>query len=182
MEKAAEMLWLVEKKERIIDMDIVDVVERTLGIALGSWHKEYVTKLYDGLKAGEKIYLSVPPRGVSKFNMRILYSLVVLIAAEENGDIQLNKKPETLCDNCELQNKDCGCDCTREYIPKKDASDVIILQCETRMKPEKLEALRLDLLNQAKSGVMLLPDFIKYITGPIGDIDDIKWRNQDDYN
>lgn len=50
-------------------MDIVDVVERTLGIALGSWHKEYVTKLYDGLKAGEKIYLSVPPRGVSKFDM-----------------------------------------------------------------------------------------------------------------
>ena len=30
MEKAAEMLWLVEKKERIVDMDIVDVVERTL--------------------------------------------------------------------------------------------------------------------------------------------------------
>ena len=182
MEKATEMLWLVEKKERIADMDIVDVVERTLGTALGSWHKEYVTKLYDGLKAGEKIYLSVPPRGVSKFDMRILYSLVVLIAAEENGDIQLNKKPETLCDSCELQYKDCGCDCTREYIPKKDASDVIILQCETRMKPEKLEALRLDLLNQAKSGVMLLPGFVKYITGPVGDIDDIKWRNQNDYN
>lgn len=182
MEKAAEMLWLVEKKERIVDMDIVDVVERTLGTALGSWHKEYVTKLYDGLKAGEKIYLSVPPRGVSKFDMRILYSLVVLIAAEESGSIQLNKKPETLCDNCELQNKDCGCDCTREYIPKKDDSDVIILQCETRMKPELLEALRLDLLNQAKSGVMLLPDFIKYITGPVGNIDDIKWRNQDVYN
>lgn len=182
MEKATEMLWLVAKKERIIDMDIVDVVERTLGTALGSWHKEFITELYKGLKAGKNIYLVVPPRGASKFDMRILYSLVVLIAAEENGDIQLNKKPETLCDSCGLQNKDCGCDCTREYIPKKDASDVIILQCETRMKPEKLEALRLDLLNQAKSGVMLLPDFIKYITGPIGDIDDIKWRNQDDYN
>lgn len=182
MEKATEMLWLVAKKERIVDMDIVDVVERTLGTALGSWHKEFITELYKGLKAGKYIYLVAPPRGVSKFDMRILYSLVVLIAAEENGDIQLNKKPETLCDSCELQEEDCGCDCTREYISKKDASDVIILQCETRMKPEKLEALRLDLLNQAKSGVMMLPDFIKYITGPIGDIDDIKWRNQDDYN
>lgn len=50
------------------------------------------------------------------------------------------------------------------------------------MKPELLEALRLDLLNQAKSGVMLLPDFIKYITGPVRYIDDIKWRSQDDYN
>ncbi len=100
-------------------MDIVDVVERTLGTALGSWHKEFITELYKGLKAGKYIYLVAPPRGVSKFDMRILYSLVVLIAAEENGDIQLNKKPETLCDNCELQNKDCGCDCTREYIPKK---------------------------------------------------------------
>lgn len=163
-------------------MDIVDVVERTLGIALGSWHKEYVTKLYDGLKAGEKIYLSVLPRGASKFDMRILYSLVVLIAAEESGAIQLNKKPETLCDSCELQEEDCGCDCTREYMPKKDARDVIILQCEMQMKPERLEALRLDLLDQAKSGVMLLPNFVKYITGPVGYIDDIKWRNQDDYN
>lgn len=169
-------------EERIIDMDIVEKVEQTLGIPLGSWHKEFITELYKGLKAGKNIYLVAPPRGVSKFDMRILYSLVVLIAAEESGAIQLNKKPETLCDSCELQEEDCGCDCTREYIPKKDASDVIILQCETRMKPEKLEALRLDLLNQAKSGVMLLPDFIKYITGPIGDIDDIKWRNQDDYN
>lgn len=163
-------------------MNIVEKVEKALGTPLGLWHKEFVTELYKELKAGKNIYLVAPPRGVSKFDMRILYSLVVLIAAEENGDIQLNKKPETLCDSCELQYKDCGCDCTREYIPKKDASDVIILQCETRMKPEKLEALRLDLLNQAKSGVMLLPDFIKYITGPIGDIDDIKWRNQDDYN
>ena len=107
IERLSPNLWLflfLTLEERIINMDIVDVVERTLGTALGSWHKEYVTKLYDGLKAGEKIYLSVPPRGVSKFDMRILYSLVVLIAAEENGDIQLNKKPETLCDNCELQN------------------------------------------------------------------------------
>lgn len=182
MEKAAEMLWLVEKKERIVDMDIVDVVERTLGTPIGPQHKEFVTELYKGLKAGKNVYLVAPPRGVSKFGMRILYSLVVLIAAEESGAIQLNKKPETLCDSCTLQKEDCGCDCTREYTPKKDARDVIILQCETRMKPEKLEALRLDLLNQAKSGVMLLPDFIKYITGPIGDIDDIKWRNQDDYN
>ena len=182
MEKATEMLWLVEKKERIIDMDIIDVVERTLGIALGSWHKEFITELYKGLKAGKNIYLSVPPRGVSKFDMRILYSLVVLIAAEENGDIQLNKKPETLCDSCGLQNKDCGCDCTREYTPKKDASDVIILQCETRMNPERLEALRIDLLKQAKSGVMLLPGFVKYVTGPVGNVDDIKWRNQNDYN
>ena len=163
-------------------MDIIDVVERTLGIALGSWHKEFITELYKGLKAGKNIYLSVPPRGVSKFDMRILYSLVVLIAAEENGDIQLNKKPETLCDSCGLQNKDCGCDCTREYTPKKDASDVIILQCETRMNPERLEALRIDLLKQAKSGVMLLPGFVKYVTGPVGNVDDIKWRNQNDYN
>lgn len=169
-------------EERIIDMDIVDVVERTLGTALGSWHKEFITELYKGLKAGKNIYLVAPPRGVSKFDMRILYSLVVLIAAEENGDIQLNKKPETLCDSCELQREDCRCDCTREYMPKKDASDVIILQCEILMKPEKLEALRLDLLEQAKSGVMLLPGFVKYITGPVGYIDDIKWRNQNDYN
>ena len=182
MEKATEMLWLVEKKERIIDMDIVDVVERTLGIALGSWHKEFITELYKGLKAGKNIYLSGPPRGVSKFDMRILYSLVVLIAAEENGDIQLNKKSETLCDSCELQEEDCGCDCTREYKPKKDTINTIILQCETRMNPERLEALRIDLLKQAKSGVMLLPGFVKYITGPVEYIDDIKWRNQDDYN
>lgn len=182
MEKAAEMLWLVEKKERIVDMDIVDVVERTLGTALGSWHKEFITELYEGLKAGKYIYLVAPPRGVSKFDMRILYSLVVLIAAEESGVIQLNKKSETLCDSCTLQKEDCGCDCTREYISKKDTINTIILQCETRMKPERLEALRLDLLKQAKSGVMLLPDFIKYITGPVRYIDDIKWRRQDDYN
>lgn len=50
------------------------------------------------------------------------------------------------------------------------------------MKPERLETLRLDLLKQAKSGVMLLPGFVKYITGPVGYIDDIKWRNQNDYN
>ena len=31
-------------EERIIDMDIVDVVERTLGTALGSWHKEFITE------------------------------------------------------------------------------------------------------------------------------------------
>lgn len=49
------------------------------------------------------------------------------------------------------------------------------------MKSEQLEALRLDLLEQAKSGVMLLPGFVKYITGPVGNIDDIKWRNQDEY-
>lgn len=185
IERLSPNLWLflfLTLEERIIDMDIVEKVERTLGTVLGSWHKEFITELYKGLKAGKYIYLVAPPRGVSKFDMRILYSLVVLIAAEENGDIQLNKKPETLCDSCELQKEDCGCDCTREYIPKKDASDVIILQCETRMKPEKLEALRLDLLNQAKSGVMLLPDFIKYITGPVRYIDDIKWRSQDDYN
>lgn len=182
MEKATEMLWLVAKKERVVDMDIVDVVERTLGTALGSWHKEFITELYKGLKAGKYIYLVAPPRGVSKFDMRILYSLVVLIAAEESGAIQLNKKPETLCDSCELQEEDCGCDCTREYISKKDTINTIILQCETRMKPERLEALRLDLLDQAKSGVMLLPDFVKYITGTVRYIDDIKWRNQNDYN
>lgn len=182
MEKVAEMLWLVEKKERIIDMDIVDVVERALGTALGSWHKEFITELYKGLKAGKYIYLVAPPRGTSKFDMRILYSLVVLITAEESGAIQLNKKSETLCDSCTLQNKDCGCDCTREYMPKKDTINTIILQCETRMNPERLEALRIDLLKQAKSGVMLLPGFVKYITGPVEYIDDIKWRNQDDYN
>lgn len=162
-------------------MNIIDVVERTLGIPIGPQHKEFVTELYKGLKAGKNVYLVAPPRGVSKFDMRILYSLVVLIAAEESGAIQLNKKPETLCDSCALQKEDCGCDCTREYTPKKDARDVIILQCEMRMKPERLEALRLDLLDQAKSGVMLLPGFVKYITGPVGYIDDIKWRNQDEY-
>ena len=163
-------------------MNIVDVVEQTLGTPLGLWHKEFVTKLYEGLKAGENIYLVAPPRGVSKFDMRILYCLVVLIAAEENGDIHLNRKPETLCDSCELQAEDCGCDCTREYKPKESVktssnSNVIILQCEARMKPELLEALRIDLLKQAKSGVMLLPGSVKYISGPVGNIDDVKWRN-----
>ena len=167
-------------------MDIVDFVEKTLGTTLGAWCKEFVTKLYDGLKEGKEIHLTAPPRGISKFDMRILYCLVVLIAAEENGDIQLNKKPETLCDSCDLQEEDCGCDCTREYKPKESVktssnSNVIILQCESRMKPEQLEALRIDLLKQAKSGVMLLPGFVKYITGPVGNIDDIKWRNQDEY-
>lgn len=185
IERLSPNLWLflfLTLEERIINMDIVDVVERTLGTALGSWHKKFITELYRGLKVGKNICLVVPPRGASKFDMRILYSLVVLIAAEENGDIQLNKKPETLCDSCELQYKDCGCDCTREYTPKKDTINTIIVQCETRMKPERLEALRLDLLDQAKSGVMLLPDFVKYITGPVIYIDDIKWRNQNDYN
>lgn len=182
MEKITEMLWLVEKEERIVDMDIVEKVEQTLGTPIGLWHKEFVTKLYEGFKAGEHIYLSVPPRGVSKFDMRILYSLVALIAAEENGDIHLNRKSETLCDSCALQNEDCGCDCTREYIPKESVktssnSNVIILQCESRMKSEQLEALRLDLLEQAKSGVMLLPGIVKYITGPVENIDDIKWRD-----
>ena len=172
-------------EERIVNMDIVEKVEQTLGTVIGSWHKEFITKLYEGLKAGEHIYLSVP-RGVSKFDMQILYSLVVLIVAEENGYIHLNRKSETLCDSCELQNKNCGCDCTREYKPKESVktssnSNVIILQCEARMKSEQLEVLRLDLLEQAKSGVMLLPGFVKYITGPVGNIDDIKWRNQDEY-
>lgn len=167
-------------------MDIVEKVEKALGTPLGLWHKEFVTELYKELKAGKNIYLAAPPRGVSKFDMRILYSLVVLIVAEENGYIHLNRKSETLCDSCELQNKDCGCDCTREYKPKESAktssnSNVIILQCEARMKPEQLEVLRLDLLKQAKSGVMLLPGFVKYIAGPVGNIDDIKWRNQDEY-
>ena len=175
--------FLIILEERIVDnMDIVEKVEQTLGWHLGSWDKEIVTKLYEGLKAGEHIYLSVTPRGVSKFDMRILYSLVVLITAEENGDIHLNRKSETLCDSCELQEEDCGCDCTREYIPKESVktssnSNVIILQCEARMKSEQLEALRSDLLEQAKSGVMLLPGFVKYISGPVGNIDDIKWRN-----
>lgn len=165
-------------------MDIVEKVEQILGIPLGLWHKEFVTKLYEGLKAGKNIYLAVPPRGVSKFDMRIMYSLVVLIAAEENGDIMLNKNPDTLCDSCELQEEDCGCDCTREYKPKESVktssnSNVIILQCESRMKSEQLEALRLDLLEQAKSGVMLLPGLVKYITGLVENIDDIKWRDQD---
>ncbi len=167
-------------------MDIVEKVEQTLGTRLGSWYKEFITELYKELKAGKNICLVAPPRGCSKFDMRILYCLVVLIAAEENGDIHLNRKPETLCDSCALQNEDCGCDCTREYKPKESVktssnSNVIILQCESRMKPEQLEALRIDLLKQAKSGVMLLPGFVKYITGPVGNIDDIKWRNPDEY-
>ena len=109
IERLSPNLWLflfLTLEERIIDMDIVEKVERTLGTVLGSWHKEFITELYKGLKAGKYIYLVAPPRGVSKFDMRILYSLVVLIAAEENGDIQLNKKPETLCDSCELQKED----------------------------------------------------------------------------
>ena len=40
-------------------MDIVDVVERTLGTALGSWHKEFITELYKGLKAGKYIYIFI---------------------------------------------------------------------------------------------------------------------------
>lgn len=174
--------FLIILEERIVHMDIVEKVEQTLGTRLGSWYKEFVTELYKELKAGKNIYLVAPPRGVSKFDMRILYSLVVLIAAEENGDIHLNRKSETLCDSCTLQNEDCGCDCTREYKPKESVktssnSNVIILQCEARMKSEQLEALRLDLLEQAKSGVMLLPGFVKYITGPVGNIDDVKWRD-----
>lgn len=85
--------------------------------------------------------------------MRILYSLVVLIAAEENGDITLNKKPETLWDSCALRKEDCGCDCTREYKTKEitdgsATSNTIILQCEYRMSQKQLETIRLDLLEQ----------------------------------
>lgn len=163
-------------------MDIVEKVEKALGWHLGEWSREFVTKLYEGLKAYKEIHLTAPPRGVSKFDMRILYCLVVLIAAEENGDIHLNRKPETLCDSCTYQDKDCSCDCTREYKPKEIVNEphntnIIVLQYKTRMKPEQLEALRLDLLEQAKYGVMLLPDFINYITGSVENIDVIKWRN-----
>lgn len=33
-------------------MNIVEVVEKVLGTTLGSWHREFVTELYKGLKAG----------------------------------------------------------------------------------------------------------------------------------
>ena len=33
------------------------------------------------------------------------------------------KENKTLCDNCALQDKDCGCDCTREFVKKEKTND-----------------------------------------------------------
>ena len=38
---------------------------------------------------------------------------------KENDDLKREiNKSKTLCDDCELQHKECHCDCTREFIPK----------------------------------------------------------------
>lgn len=37
---------------------------------------------------------------------------------KENDDLKRKKKTKTMCDECELQHKECHCDCAREFIPK----------------------------------------------------------------
>lgn len=38
---------------------------------------------------------------------------------KENDDLKRKKeKSKTMCDECELQHKECHCDCAREFIPK----------------------------------------------------------------
>ena len=38
---------------------------------------------------------------------------------KENDDLKGKKeKSKTMCDDCELQHKECHCDCAREFIPK----------------------------------------------------------------
>lgn len=38
---------------------------------------------------------------------------------KENDDLKGKKeKSKTMCDECELQHKECHCDCAREFIPK----------------------------------------------------------------
>lgn len=38
---------------------------------------------------------------------------------KENDDLKRKKeKSKTMCDDCELQHKECHCDCAREFIPK----------------------------------------------------------------
>ena len=38
---------------------------------------------------------------------------------KENDDLKRGEeKLKTLCDECELQHKECHCDCAREFIPK----------------------------------------------------------------
>ena len=33
------------------------------------------------------------------------------------------KQNKTLCDECALQYKDCGCDCAREFIKKEETNE-----------------------------------------------------------
>lgn len=38
---------------------------------------------------------------------------------KENDDLKRKeKRSKTMCDECELQHKECHCDCAREFIPK----------------------------------------------------------------
>ena len=38
---------------------------------------------------------------------------------KENDDLKgKEEKSKTMCDECELQHKECHCDCAREFIPK----------------------------------------------------------------
>lgn len=56
------------------------------------------------LEAGEKI----PKEWLDEYN--------------EISDRQ-EKENKTLCDDCTLQDKDCGCDCTREFIKKEKTNE-----------------------------------------------------------
>ena len=56
------------------------------------------------LEAGEKI----PKEWLDEYN--------------EISDRQ-EKENKTLCDNCTLQDKDCGCDCTREFVKKEKTNE-----------------------------------------------------------
>lgn len=45
---------------------------------------------------------------------------------KENDDLKRKKeKSKTMCDECELQHKECHCDCAREFIPKDKMEETV---------------------------------------------------------
>lgn len=58
------------------------------------------------LEAGEKI----PKEWLDEYN-------------EISDRLEKENRPNTLCDECALQYKDCGCDCAREFIKKEETNE-----------------------------------------------------------
>ena len=49
---------------------------------------------------------------------------------KENDDLKGKKeKSKTMCDECELQHKECHCDCAREFIPKDKTKESNVNFC-----------------------------------------------------
>ena len=67
---------------------------------------------------------------------------------KENDDLKRKKeKSKTMCDECELQHKECHCDCAREFIPKdkmegtKDKVEMVKLEITDMYNEYDMEVL-----------------------------------------